>query len=268
MSKKKIIGTKGIGMKLTGNRITSALFIMCCLANSNADEPTVELTTFTAGTPAKASEVNGNFEVIKDYIDELKLEIKSLKSRTEILEPKEVSYDVPVYGDGALIGYMRDTDRLSSTSDLNILTDEGLFSLDVYEEGNIVFSKIGTKPGGTLGVAFLDATCSGTPYLSDVILRGSSFSYKTNYKYPNDVIFKSLNGSYYKLSKGTSYNIHNGTMYLINNGYIDPNSPIGSCTKFENISSFIFELTPINYDETSQNRSYNSISIEGHQLLK
>jgi hypothetical protein len=46
------------------------------------------LTTFTAGTPAKAAEVNGNFTAVKAAVDDNQAQITALLARVSVLEAK------------------------------------------------------------------------------------------------------------------------------------------------------------------------------------
>jgi hypothetical protein len=129
---------------------------MCCLANSNADEPTVELTTFTAGTPAKASEVNGNFEAMKAYIQQLEGKVKKLENG---------GYNIPVYGDGDLIGHSLAHPTFEKPYP-QIKNELGIFDIDSSQL--VSHSSLSLRISDAVrkyARAYDNNTCVGTPYI-------------------------------------------------------------------------------------------------------
>lgn len=118
------------------------------MANSYAENSTIELTTFSAGTPAKASEVNGNFEAMKAYIEQLEQKIIRLNSQ---------SSTVPVYGDGKLIGYTNS--NLSPTSNYISIHHDLFGELEIFSVDNNYLIKGPELHSGAIQL-YSDNACS------------------------------------------------------------------------------------------------------------
>jgi len=193
-------------MKLTGNKIVSALITICCMANSYAEESSIELTTFVAGTPAKASEVNGNFESMKDYIDQLEAKIMTLENG---------GYNIPVYGDGELIGYSLAYPTFEAPYP-KIKNGLGIFAIDSYklnETGE--FSLRVPDAVKSYNIVFNTPQCNDITYIIYDLA-----AYKTLIT-PRDITSRDylLTGSLYFIAKGTNItkNVDPSNYYMLDN---------------------------------------------------
>lgn len=110
------------------------------LHTANADE-VVGLTTFTSGTPARAAEVNGNFQAVKTAVDDN-------DARIDALEEAAAALGGLMYGDG-------------SAGDL-VLTEPVVWG-GAGAPTNLNFNNVTIESGATLTVASgTTIRCSGT----------------------------------------------------------------------------------------------------------
>ena len=124
-------------MKLIGNKLTAAIFSLSA-GISQADNISAELTTFTAGTPAKAAEVNGNFTELKAYSDSLQALISAQANMISVLEGKVTAleneqggddFTIAVMGDGELIGYTDAVPALRTSGKMLVKTSLGVVKI-------------------------------------------------------------------------------------------------------------------------------------------
>ena len=111
-------------MNLIGNKIFTTLLLTGSVLSAavQAESPVdnseeIKLTTFSANTPAKAADVNGNFEALQNQIVVLQEELKAL--RTAI--PQQPEFSVAVYGDGVLIGHTRPLPALGRAPPIELI---------------------------------------------------------------------------------------------------------------------------------------------------
>lgn len=143
-------------MNLTGNKLASILLALCSITNSYAEESEIELTGFIAGTPAKAADVNGNFQSLKTYIKQLEARVKNLERG---------GYNIPVYGDGKLIGHSLSLPTFEIPYP-KIKTELGIFSIDTYKlnETGIISLKVADAVRA-YSIVYNDAQCSESPHM-------------------------------------------------------------------------------------------------------
>lgn len=145
-------------MKATGNR-TSIFALILLVLGQSALAVTIP-NTFTAGTPAKAAEVNQNFSAIKSAIDAntsdiaaLATEQTSLDSRVTTLEGVQAapSLKVRAKSNNALLGYVINA---TSTIEVSAVTPQG-YVVMLHDTG------IYSYP---FSLKFSGANCTGTAY--------------------------------------------------------------------------------------------------------
>lgn len=199
--KQKIIGMKENGMSLIGNSIRGLLTVLLGLNMSYAEQSNIELTKFSAGTPAKASEVNGNFESIKAYIEQLEGKLEQLTGTIN---------KIPVYGDGELIGHTNNYPSFIN-SNVKVMTEFGEFQLERISNNKIAFASI--HQFASYSIVFSDNDCSSPFLLHD------SIEYK-EYITPEKVVTRNQ-VILHPNSKAADYYIPKGTVILEN---INPQS--------------------------------------------
>lgn len=180
---------------------------VCSIASTYAEEANIELTTFTAGTPAKASEVNGNFEAMKAYITQLESKVKTLENG---------GYNIPVFGDDELIGYSLAYPTFEKPYP-QVKNDLGIFNVDASQL--IADSTLSLRISDAVrkyAFAYDNDACTGTPFIVfDYIAYSSLFSDAETVN--RDYLLTSLQP--YIIKKGTPLNkdIDPLNFYMVDN---------------------------------------------------
>lgn len=180
-------------MILNGNKLVTALFVTIATSIAHADTvPAPELVTFTAGTPAKAAEVNANFGGLKTYGSALNEIVTTQAALIEALENKVTALEnegsntndefiIPVKGDDLVIGY---TNRIPTLNDSTILikTKFGLAIIDNTEDGNYVIKGYNEAKSelSENQIYFTDAQCLNAHVLTSGGEYGKSFTFTKN----------------------------------------------------------------------------------------
>lgn len=239
-------------MNSIGNKIVATL----CLVSSSALAEEIELTTFSANTPAKAEEVNGNFEALKEKITELQTELGDL--RTSVPQPDE--YSVPVYSDGVLIGHTQRQPAYYRAPDLKLLNYGSHYVLD--EQDGEVFTYI-PKGISSLTGFFLDSECSSKPIISSTPI-AHTFAYDPNYELTENTYVTDNQGAYYVARSGTKLTIAERIYVMAAAVHIDYPNPY-ECLDLDITNQLVFNLQKI--DKSEITIEFRNITIEGYQSL-
>lgn len=255
-------------MNSIGNKIVAAL----CLISSLAFAEEIELTTFSASTPAKAEEVNGNFETLKSQLEALKIQLSKLKKNI----PSEPEYSVPVYSEGNLIGHTQPLPAYNVPPEIKLITSNELYKFhEIVNESNVyirsdinhIFGNISLvkDQAVTIGItgAYLDSKCTTQPVIASV-LSADRFAYNPNYQISQDIYFIDEHQNYFKASAGSKPVIAN-KVYVSSVIAGNPNPEAPECSTIEFTNEVVFFLQSIDKSEIA--KEFSSITIEGYQPL-
>ncbi len=283
---------KGTGMNLSGNKIiaASALFLAVNLANAEAPD----LVEFTAGTAAKAAEVNANFDDLKTYSASLETVIDAQASLITALEEKATAadtaraaleeqvttletqstdlqsqitaletgeeYTIAVYGDDSVepIGYTNSPNFSNDKQYMVIKTDHGMVAMRPGTESyNLYDYDALDNETGSHSVYYSDIDCS-----MPVVILGTN-------PIGNSMFFTTTKGVTDKAIIATS----DAAVFLATAGTVFSDTPIdfysdwtGECADFGSYSGAVY-VPVVEMTEELHNLkySYTSIRLEGYQ---
>ena len=260
-------------MKLNGTKLITASVLSLITTITQAETIAAPaLTTFTAGTPAKAAEVNANFAGLKTYdaaltdvvnaqaalIEALEAKVESLHT---IIESEPNSFTIPVKGDGELIGYTDSIPDIAIGGSMLVKTDYGIIKLkgdysDGYQLG--YYNEMNSTSEYFSGPNYTDAACTTMIFAISPGEGNPVIFTKVAGIVDKDQIFVGENNSWL-IEAGTTFNRNNTSFY-----YKDGENCVEATWLADGtISIPMIELNP---EVHGLKQTYSSISIDGYVL--
>lgn len=275
-------------MNVSRSKVMATSALLLAVNLSHAEAPS--LIQFSAGTPAKAEEVNGNFSGLKSYtaglesvIEAQAALISALETSTATLEEKTVAlesnnatlnqkiddlqssapapeFDIPVMGDGLVIGFTNHIPSIQHDGKILLKTDFGSIMLEGNRNGGYKLANYDEHNDDTDDVSarFSDAQCSNAIF---TISPGDG----------NPLIFTKIAGTIdnpqlvigsteaWVIQAGTVFTTSTATYYYKNGINCDEiiSHPEGT------VKIPMIELSTMNHN---LKHTYTSLSIDGFQL--